>query len=475
MSELFISYGRKNRDIVEPIVTLLKELGVVAWMDSGIQAGERYRREIRSQLKDAKAVLVCWSPEALDSDWVDYEADIALEYGTYVPVLLAPCALQPPFSSFQTPDLSKWNGQPTHPDWLMLIDKIAEKVDRKGITEAARAMASNDDQTRYNFSKNYPDEPLARKLWLTYEARHREEFNQLLAAARDRVRTRINHQYVDLDARLAGAVPALEAWLAEERRGTAKEPRPDPSAIIDGRDVADEAELRSEIASLSGNLSRAKSREDQLNEELRRLSQSLVEAAEETKRFREEGVSLQQELRAAKSETERISLELQSVTLNKEKLVNQNARAAADLQARTELEIAKNVAADEFASHKQELDAANALITRLSAQLESKISPTNAYERRPADETNSARKESRGAGHKEPTRSKTRSGIICKIGATASFCLVILYTILANSGSYIDRENSKAVLGGLFLVVLFSVFAYFLSRPRKATINSSPS
>jgi TIR domain len=58
MSELFISYGRKNRDIVEPIVTLLKELGVVAWMDSGIQAGERYRREIRSQLKDAKAVLV---------------------------------------------------------------------------------------------------------------------------------------------------------------------------------------------------------------------------------------------------------------------------------------------------------------------------------------------------------------------------------------------------------------------------------
>ena len=346
MSELFISYGRKNRDIVEPIVTLLKELGVVAWMDSGIQAGERYRREIRSQLKDAKAVLVCWSPEALDSDWVDYEADIALEYGTYVPVLLAPCALQPPFSSFQTPDLSKWNGQPTHPDWLMLIDKIAEKVDRKGITEAARAMASNDDQTRYNFSKNYPDEPLARKLWLTYEARHREEFNQLLAAARDRVRTRINHQYVDLDARLAGAVPALEAWLAEERRGTAKEPRPDPSAIIDGRDVADEAELRSEIASLSGNLSRAKSREDQLNEELRRLSQSLVEAAEETKRFREEGVSLQQELRAAKSETERISLELQSVTLNKEKLVNQNARAAADSQLAQELEIAKNVAAD---------------------------------------------------------------------------------------------------------------------------------
>jgi chromosome segregation ATPase len=165
--------------------------------------------------------------------------------------------------------------------------------------------------------------------------------------------------------------------------------------------VADEAELRSEIASLSGNLSRAKSREDQLNEELRRLSQSLVEAAEETKRFREEGVSLQQELRAAKSETERISLELQSVTLNKEKLVNQNARAAADLQARTELEIAKNVAADESASHKQELDAANALITCLSAQLESKISPTNAYERRPADETNSARKESRGAGHKE--------------------------------------------------------------------------
>jgi hypothetical protein len=163
-------------------------------------------------------------------------------------------------------------------------------------------MASNDDQARYNFSKSYPDEPLARKLWFAYEARHREEFNQLLAAARDRVRTQINHKYVDLDARLAAAAPALETWLADERRGVAKEGRPDPSAIFEGRDVADETELRSEIASLSGNLFRAKGREDQLKEELSRLSRGLVESSEEAKRFQEDGKSLRQEFNSAKSD-----------------------------------------------------------------------------------------------------------------------------------------------------------------------------
>ena len=62
MVEVFISYGRKNRDLVEPIATRLEELGVEKWIDSGIPTGERYRKEIRGKRKDAKAVLVCWSP-----------------------------------------------------------------------------------------------------------------------------------------------------------------------------------------------------------------------------------------------------------------------------------------------------------------------------------------------------------------------------------------------------------------------------
>jgi predicted nucleic acid-binding Zn-ribbon protein len=368
----------------------------------------------------------------------------------------------------------------------MLIEKIAEKIGRNGITEAARAMASSDDKVRYNFAKSYPDEPVARKLWLAYEAQHREEFKQLLAAARDRVRTRINHQYVDLDARLAGAAPALEAWLAEEQRGAAKEPRPDPSAIIEERDVADETELRSEIASLSGNLSRAKSREDQLKEEMSRLSEALVEASEETKRLREEGISLRQELSSAKSETGRVSLELQSIALNKDKLLNQSEQAAADLKARTrELNIAKEAAAAESKTRKQELDAANALITRLSTELESKKSPTNADEKPSVDGANSASKNVKGAGQgpsdaggsgfaQEKIKPLVKSrlwGMTWKIGAAASVVLTIAYFGLVNSGSYRDRENAPGVLGFLLFVVLFSIFAYRQSRPRKVTIS----
>jgi hypothetical protein len=91
MAEVFISYGRKDADLVAPIKARLDELGVDTWIDRDIPTGERYRQVIRSKLKDAKAVIVCWSPEAVESNWVDFEAQVALEVGTYVPVFLVQC------------------------------------------------------------------------------------------------------------------------------------------------------------------------------------------------------------------------------------------------------------------------------------------------------------------------------------------------------------------------------------------------
>ncbi len=167
MAEVFISYSQKERGLVAPIAERLAELGVEAWFDKEISAGESFGAVIRARLKEAKAVLVCWSPEAIQSQWVDAEADYAREVNTYVPVFIAPCALMPPFNRIHTDDLSRWDGSAKDPTWLKLVDRVARLLSRDGIAAAARAHAGGDDQTLYEFARRYPDEPAARRVWTT--------------------------------------------------------------------------------------------------------------------------------------------------------------------------------------------------------------------------------------------------------------------------------------------------------------------
>src|SRR6516164_7515127 len=118
MAEVFISYCQKDRGLVAPIAARLAELGVDAWYDREISAGERFAAIIRARLKEAKAVLACWSPDATQSDWVEAEADYARELGTYVPVFVTRCALMPPFNRIHTDDLSKWTGEANDLAWI---------------------------------------------------------------------------------------------------------------------------------------------------------------------------------------------------------------------------------------------------------------------------------------------------------------------------------------------------------------------
>jgi len=58
MAEVFISYSQSDRGLVAPIAAGLAELGVDAWFDREILAGESFGAVIRARLSEAKAVLV---------------------------------------------------------------------------------------------------------------------------------------------------------------------------------------------------------------------------------------------------------------------------------------------------------------------------------------------------------------------------------------------------------------------------------
>jgi hypothetical protein len=91
------------------------------------------------------------------------------------------------------------------------------------------------------------------------------------------------------DERLAAAGAAFEAWLADERRGVAKGPRPDPLGVVEPAGNDESQKVRDEIAALSGALAQAKGREgerDAARGEIERLTGEL--AAERAARAAQE-------------------------------------------------------------------------------------------------------------------------------------------------------------------------------------------
>jgi hypothetical protein len=137
----------------------------------------------------------------------------------------------------------------------------------------ARALATEDEQARYDFARRYPDEPVARGIWAGAETRLRQEFEQRSSDARTAADAKIDADRVNLDARLAAAAKAFEGWLADERNAAAKGPRPDPRSFIEPvRGVGDQL-LRDQIAALSGALAQAKAREDEFDAAAKKIKQ----------------------------------------------------------------------------------------------------------------------------------------------------------------------------------------------------------
>lgn len=85
--DVFISYSHLDRDPALELTEKIQEFGVSVWLDDRITAGERYASSIVAAIDAARAVLVLWSPNAVMSDWVAYEARRAHSQGKHVPLL----------------------------------------------------------------------------------------------------------------------------------------------------------------------------------------------------------------------------------------------------------------------------------------------------------------------------------------------------------------------------------------------------
>jgi hypothetical protein len=130
--DVFISYKRDERGEVLAIARRLEALKLRVWFDAEMRSGTTFDSEIDRQVRSAKAVLVCWSPGAVASDWVRGEATIGRQRGVLAAALLKACDLPAPFNLVHTDDLTRGIG-PGNPDWLRVVERIGALAGRPGL------------------------------------------------------------------------------------------------------------------------------------------------------------------------------------------------------------------------------------------------------------------------------------------------------------------------------------------------------
>jgi len=130
MTEIFISYARSTEEQAQVIAEALRGHGFGVWRDDQLPAHGAYAEVIEERLKSAKAVLVIWSSEAVKSQWVRAEADMARASGRLVQLSIDGATPPLPFNQIQCVELTGWNGDPDAVGWRKAVASLSELLGR---------------------------------------------------------------------------------------------------------------------------------------------------------------------------------------------------------------------------------------------------------------------------------------------------------------------------------------------------------
>jgi hypothetical protein len=138
MSDIFISYGRKDQPKARRLADALAALGWSVWWDPKIQSGKAFDRVIESAIAEAKCVVVVWSKHSVNSDWVRAEAANGLSRNILISVAVDEnLALPLRFSQVHTEDLSAWDGDTASTEFVKLASDISAIVKTDGPVQKA--------------------------------------------------------------------------------------------------------------------------------------------------------------------------------------------------------------------------------------------------------------------------------------------------------------------------------------------------
>ena len=128
MTDVFISYARSTAHEAQRAAEALRAQGYQVWRDDELPAHRAYSDVIEERLRAAKAVVVLWSADAVKSQWVRAEADLAREAGTLVQLNLDGSILPLPFNQIQCAEMAGWSGDIAAAGWRKVVASVAALI-----------------------------------------------------------------------------------------------------------------------------------------------------------------------------------------------------------------------------------------------------------------------------------------------------------------------------------------------------------
>jgi adenylate cyclase len=120
VADIFVSYSRADKERVAPLVKALEAQGWSIWWDPQIAPGAEFDDLISRELEQARALVVVWTPNSVDSRWVRGEARDAADRGILVPVRFDNARLPIDFRALHTTDVDAWKDDPGNAAFVAL-------------------------------------------------------------------------------------------------------------------------------------------------------------------------------------------------------------------------------------------------------------------------------------------------------------------------------------------------------------------
>jgi hypothetical protein len=139
--DIFLSYARTDRATARIFAECFAHEGFNVWWDAALHSGETFDEVIEQNLRDAKAVVVLWSPRSVGSRWVRAEATLADRRQKLVPAIIEPCDRPIVFELTHAADLTEWSGDTSDPRWRNFMHDLRRLV---GADRSAPAPARAD-------------------------------------------------------------------------------------------------------------------------------------------------------------------------------------------------------------------------------------------------------------------------------------------------------------------------------------------
>ena len=132
MSDIFLSYSSKDRERIRPLEKALEAQGWTVFWDREIPVGKSWRSFIGQEIQNCLSIVVVWTQNSVESEWVIEEAEEGKSRGILFPVNLD--NVKPPFGfdSIQSADLTDWNEdnnqQNEHKGYHLLINELGNHI-----------------------------------------------------------------------------------------------------------------------------------------------------------------------------------------------------------------------------------------------------------------------------------------------------------------------------------------------------------